>query len=247
MVQKKFDVGMQISRNFENRNSDETHLLYEIILDAVEIIQDDGNDNKKTFDSAMSFIVSVYEPYIKKVASKIFQKNNSALEFCDILQEAYVIFIQLIYKYRKEESSFSYYITFMLPQHLYVWSKRLNKINSIAVDYNILENILQNSTSNSKVDMYDYFNFKILEQDYIEFIKRRAEKKSSSSTLSVVCYKYFLGKETCSNIATELNISYHAVYEIINKIKKELKYFLHKNEFTDFKITGSGIKFGQGD
>jgi RNA polymerase sigma factor (sigma-70 family) len=240
MVKSSFELGMKISRNFDKRNEEESQILYGIILEAVEMIQ----NNSEHFDTAMGFITSVYEPYIKSVASAIFNNVKGSMEFCDVLQEAYVKFLQLVYKYKKEVASFSYYIKYMLPQHLYVWSRRSNKITTVAVDAQIMDGLLHKLSNHAQDDMFDYFDFKILEQDYIEFIKKRAEKRSNSDTLRTVCYKYFLGKETCSNIAQELDISYHAVYEIINKIKKELKFFLHKNMFTDFKITGSGIKFG---
>ena len=55
-----------------------------------------------------------------------------------------------------------------------------------------------------------------------------------------MCNKIFLGNTTCSELATELGISYHAVYEIINKIKKELVFFFNENSFGEYIVTSTG-------
>lgn len=234
-----FEIGEEISKNFEVRNEEDTTLLYSIIQDAIEFVQ---KKDEKYHDMAMGFLLNIYKPYLKTAASKIYKQLKNSMEFDDVLQEVYVIFIQLIHNYKKEIAQFSYYIKTILPQRLYVWAKRLNKKNFSTVDAALIESKLPHPYFSSESDVFDFYNSKILEKEYIEFIQKRALKKSRSSTVRVVCYKFFLGDETCSNIALELGISYHAVYEIIWKIKKELSYFLNENAYTSYTITSTGWK-----
>jgi predicted DNA-binding protein YlxM (UPF0122 family) len=67
-------------------------------------------------------------------------------------------------------------------------------------------------------------------------------KKSRSDTNKTVCTDYFLGSKSCGEIAENLDISYQAVYEIIKKIKKELRDHLHENKYVNFVKTSTGFK-----
>jgi RNA polymerase sigma factor (sigma-70 family) len=232
-----FALGLKISKNFSNRGSEDTELLYHIIEEAVDIVQ---SDDKKHHSTAMGFLVSVYEPYIKKLASKIYKKMDTFVEYEDVLQETRLMFIQLVYRYKKEISSFSYYIKYLLPQHMYVWYKKYRDTYTTPVDTQSLETWITHPKFKEEAAVFEFLNSRILENDYIEFIERRAEKKSRSLTVKNVCYRYFLGSESCAAIAHDLGISYHAVYEIIGKIKKELRVFLHESRYTDYKITSTG-------
>jgi len=238
MDKDKYNLGVNISKNFEKRNDEDTQLLYKIIQEAAELVQQ-GTDKQK--DVAMGFVVSVYEPYIKKLSSKIYQKIKKYVEYDDVLQETYTIFIQLIYRYKKEMASFSYYITFVLPQHMYVWSTKVKKSYQAPIDTSILEEKMTNPFLKDEEEVFDYLVSRILENDYVAFIEHRAKKKSRSPTVERVCYDYFLGSKSCSTIANDLGISYHAVYEIIGKIKKELKNFLNESIFTDIELTSTGL------
>lgn len=235
---RDFEQGIKISRNFQHRSSEDTKLLYGIIQDAVTLVQE---NDPKHMDTAMGFLVSVYEPFIKKVAAKTVSKLGSRYDFNDVVQETYATFIMLVYKHDSTISSFSYYVNFLLPQYMYVWSKKAKSADVTTVDTFILESILVHPMLDEEDKVYDHLNASILEKEYIAFIENRALKKSRSSTVQEVCHRYFLGKETCSKIASDLEISYHAVYEIINKIKKELQYFLTDNIFTDYSMSSTGM------
>ena len=240
MNKESFLLGKKISKNFDIRGVKDTALLYEIIQDAVELVQ---SADKENGDVALGFLVDVYTPYVKKIAGKTFKKVERYIEYEDVLQEVYLIFIRLVNKHSKEKSKFSYYITFMLPQYMYVWSKKVLEVAVPVTDSSILEASIPHPYFTKKDAVYDFFDGYILENEYTKFIEKRALKKSRSATVGIVCNRYFLGHETCSIIASDLGISYHAVYEIINRIKKELKHFLHNSSFTGFRITSTGIKF----
>ena len=225
-----------LSRNFNNRSIIETKKLYQTIQDAVSKAQTQGI----AIEDDTEFLIKVYEPYIKKVTGKFYPYVDTKVEFEDALQETYAIFLMLVYKYNKVIASFSYYINLMLPKHVYVWVQKINVQKYVAVDINSVEETLYHLDIDDSDKMYDYFNSKILEKEYIAFIENRATKSNRSTTVREVCNKIFLGDTTCSDLAGQLNISYHAVYEIINKIKKELRFFFNDSRFSEFTVTSTG-------
>jgi DNA-directed RNA polymerase specialized sigma subunit len=232
-----YTEAVRLSRSFNSRSVEETKKLYGTIQKAVTIAQQKNGDES---EFAMSFLLEVYEPYIKKIAGRYFPYVENPMEFDDVFQEVCVIFLLLTYKYNKDISSFSYYINLMLPQYMNVWIQKINTTTIIPVDIKVIESTLSHPAFDSKEKVFDYYNGLIIEKEYTTFIQKRSEKSSRSSTVKEVCHKIFLGNTTCSELATELGISYHAVYEIINKIKKELMYFFNENNFGEYYVTSTG-------
>ena len=237
MDKATYAEAITLSRNFNSRSLDETKRLYSTIQKAVLLAQKkEGKDS----ELAMSFLLEVYEPYIKKISGRYFPYVESPLEFNDVFQEVCVIFLLLTYKYNKDISSFSYYINFMLPQYMNVWVQKVNASSMTPIDLKVIESTISHPAFDSEEKVFDYFNGLIFEKEYTEFIIKRSKKSSRSNTVKEVCNKIFLGNTTCSELATELGISYHAVYEIITKIKKELTVFFNENSFGEYFVTSTG-------
>ena len=232
-----YKEAIRLSRNFNSRSVEETKQLYSTIQDAVTLAQ--KKDGKES-ETAMSFLLEVYEPYVKKIAGRYFPYVETPMEFDDVFQEVCVIFLLLTYKYNKDISSFSYYINLMLPQYMNVWIQKINSTTIVPVDIKVIESTLCHPAFDTAEKVFDYFNGLIFEKEYTLFIQKRSEKSSRSSTVKEVCNKIFLGNTTCSELAEELGISYHAVYEIINKIKKELMQFFNENNFGEYFVTSTG-------
>lgn len=244
MYKTIYDEGISISRNFDKRSKEDTERLYKIIQHSVDVAQqEDSEEDKK---NALNFLVVLYEPLIKKISSRIYCYLSSSVEFFDVLQESYATFISLLYKYDQNISSFSYYIGLMLNQRMSRWAEKESLYGKTNIVSSMSEQIHPHPLFNSSDAVDSYLNGYILIQDYIDFIVERSQKPSRSSTVREVCEKYFLGKKTCSQIANDLNISYHAVYEIIGKIKNELKIFFHDSIFSSYNITSTG-KYEQKD
>jgi RNA polymerase sigma factor (sigma-70 family) len=244
MNKADYKEAIRLSRAFNNRSVEDTKKLYSTIQKAVHLAQKkEGVES----ENALSFLIEVYEPYIKKISGKYFTYVSNPLEYEDVLQEVYVIFLVLTYKYDKLISSFSYYINLMLPQYMNVWLQKITQTYSIPVDIKIIESTVSHPSLDTADKVYDYLNGTILEREYIHFIEERAKKNSRSNTVKEVCDKIFLGNTTCSELAQELGISYHAVYEIINKIKKELRFFFNSNRFSEYYITSTGEYMQTGD
>jgi RNA polymerase sigma factor (sigma-70 family) len=229
-----YEKGVELSRNFKKRTSEQTSELYRLIKQAVMDAQDPQHPES---DKALLFITVLFDPLVKKVSSRIYPFVSKYEEFEDVLQETYAAFINLVYQYNPLISSFPYYVNNMLPKQVKAWSQKTRKKASSPIDVTIVDNRLVDPMMDSKDTVYDKYNGLILEKEYEEFILKRAEKKAKSGTVKEVCYSYFLGGDTCSQIAERLNISYHAVYEVIKRIEKELRKFLEEDSFTGFSIS----------
>lgn len=231
--EETFTKGAKLSRSFETRTQVETQELYDTIKNAVLCSQNPQNADS---DKALQFIVFVFDPLIKKIASKLYLYIKDYEEYEDILQETYATFIRLVYGYNPSISAFPYYIRNMLPRQVKAWSQRTKKRSYFPIDTVIVDNALADPHLNTKDNVYDRYNSYIVDGEIEEFILQRAEKKAKSDTVREVCYNYFLGGMTCTTLAKKLNISYHAVYEIINRIKAELQIFVQESSFTEFEF-----------
>ena len=232
---ENFKVGLELSKNYKQRTEEETQLLNEIILSAISLIHTDD----KHKDIAINFLVTIYEPLIKKSASKVYGKFKTVLEFEDVLQECYLLFLKLINKFKINEAPFSWYINYFLPQTLYVWGRATRKNQHVQMDFNG-DISYDHAFSNYNRDSMEEFDFYILEKEYIQFMEERAIKKSKSETTRIVCEKFFLGGINCTDISHEIGISYQAVYEIINRIKGEFRIFLQESQYSPFTLTSTG-------
>lgn len=188
-------------------------------------------------------MTKVYEPYIKTIAGKYYPYVETKFEFEDVLNEVYVIFLVLLKKYDSMISSFSYYIKKMLPKNVYVWVDKVNSHKYITIDVQAVEETLFYMGMDDCDTVFSYFNTAILEKDYVDFIVERSKKSNRSDTVRQVCNNIFLGSMTCSELASQLDITYHAVYEVMNKIKRELMAFFGKNIYSGVTITSTGFKF----
>lgn len=232
---ENFKIGLELSKNFKERTETETELLNEIILSAIQLVHTDD----KHKDIAINFLVTIYEPLIKKSASKVYSKFKSILEYEDVLQECYLLFLKLVNKFKNNEAPFSWYINYFLPQTLYVWGRSVRKNQHVQMDFNS-DLPYEHAFSNYNRDSMEEFDFYILEKEYIAFMQERATKKSKSDTTRIVCEKFFLGGANCTEISHDIGISYQAVYEIINRIKAEFKVFLQESKYSPFIMTSTG-------
>jgi RNA polymerase sigma factor (sigma-70 family) len=225
-----FEKGVRLSKSFNTRTQDETYELYDLIKDAVLCAQNPQNMDS---DKALQFVVQAFDPLIRKVASRIYLHVKDFEEFEDTLQEAYVTFINLVYGYDPNIATFPYYIRNMLPRQVKAWSQKTRKRTSTPVDVVIVDNALVDPAYDNKDSVYERYNSMIFQKEYEDFILERAEKKAKSDTVKEVCYNYFLGAKSCSTIAMDLGISYHAVYEVLQRVKRELQDFMQDSCFAD--------------
>ena len=222
--------GITLSRKFKNRNDESTEKLYSIIKKAIILIQA-GTDAER--DEATIFMLRLFRPHVRRVATKIYRSVKGIVEFEDVLQETYTLFLSLLNRYNSSISAFSYFIGVMLPQHMNRWAEKEITQGSLNVFTDMGEYVIVDPLLGSRDNVDTYLNLYVFNNEYEKFILERAERQSRSSTVKVVCNKFFLGGSSCSEIARSLGISYHAVYEIIGKIRDELKEHLLNSAFSD--------------
>ena len=236
-TQETYEEGITISRNYENRTTADTERLYAIIISAVTYAQD--SEDARNVD-ALKFLVTLYEPHMRKVASKLYNSLRGVMDYYDIVQEIYTMFLTLLYKYDPKRAAFTYYIGVMLPQHMQRWAEKELLHASTNITVNMQDYTIPDIAYNDINSVDDRMTSYIITRDYMQFIQARSERQARSGTVKEVCDKHFLGKSTCSEIARDLNISYHAVYEIIGKIKNELRLFFHNNKFSTYVMSSTG-------
>lgn len=155
----------------------------------------------------------------------------------DIFQEAYIIFLEMIDRYNSDRAVFPHYVNVMLKKYLYVYTMKtlsyLSKTstrmvpNSQAMDrhciseHKFMLNVLADIVYNDYIDL-------------ITIIKN--EKSKSIKTMTKICDNIFLGSKDCSQIAKELGITYHAVYEIEKRIQKRIADMINSNKFSTYYI-----------
>ncbi len=152
----------------------------------------------------------------------------------DVFQEAYLIFLKLLNKFDLKRSvAFSHYVNVMLKKYLYSYVmnvvKNLSKesvrmiANSQAFDRHCLTG--HRFVLNVLAD--------IVYKDFIELINIIKNKKcKASKTYQVICDDIFLGSKETSQVAKELGITYHAVYEIEKRIQKQIADMINSNKFS---------------
>ena len=98
MDKTTYEEAVRLSRNFNSRSAEDTKRLYEIIQRAVKLAQRGNNSERidRKSEEAKAFLLDVYEPYIKKIAGKYFPSVQAPLEFEDVIQEVYYLFLFLI-------------------------------------------------------------------------------------------------------------------------------------------------------
>lgn len=200
----------------------------------------EGDDQEAK--EAIAFLTRVYEPYVKTIAGRYYSYVETQYEFNDVLNEVYAIFLTLLNKYDSMLASFSYYIKKMLPKNVYVWADKVNSSKYVTMDISVVENTLYYMGADDCDQTYEYLNTTILEKEYVDFIIDRSKKSNRSDTVRQVCMNIFLGNKTVSELADDLGITYHAVYEVMNKIKRELMYFFGDNRYSCFTMTSTGLK-----
>lgn len=220
-----YEEGIKLSRNYSSRTESQSNELYKLIQDAAIEAQ---NPQSRESDKALEFLTFAFTPLVKKTASKIYPHLVRFAEYDDVLQETYSLFITLVYSYNPSIASFPYYIQKMLPQQVRAWSQKARKKFSASIDFVVIDNLIADPLLDGKDAVYARYHTSILAQEYEDFILSRAEKKAKSVTVKEVCYNYFLGKETCVQISERLGISYHAVYEVIKRLEKEIRRFLEE-------------------
>lgn len=215
----------KLSKNYKSRSEEESQCLYSYIQ---SLLDDVNSKDEKLISDAINDLIILFKPLILKFSSIYYARVKDQYEYDDVLQEGYCLFISCIYNYNKELSMFPHYIKSNYPQYFSTWYKNVKKHSDHLSDTPFTDAVHPHLDDDNKV----FFSFleNLFSREYKDFILKLSQKYSKTDTHRIVCEDYFLGNSTCLEIATRLDISYHAVYDCIRKIKRDLNYFIKNNK-----------------
>ena len=220
---------VKLSKSYKSRSKEESECLYSYIQ---SLLEDVNNGKEKEIKSAIDDLLLLFKPIILKFSSYYYPKVKDQLDYDDVLQEGYCIFISCCYNYNKELSSFPYYIKDNFPRYFHSWAKGVWKQADKINDEPFVDQPHPMFDDDDKV--FSRLLEELFKREYTDFIIKLSNKYSKTDTYKTVCDEYFLGGRSCKDIAESLNISYHAVYDCIGKIKRDLNYFIKNNVNFDF-------------
>lgn len=216
---------VKLSKNYKSRSDDETKCLYSYI----QSLTDEAKSlDDKISKEAINDLIILFTPIILKFSSIFYQKVKDQYEYDDVLQEGYCLFILCIHNYDKNLSMFLYYIKSTYPFCFSTWVKTIKKQSDHLSDTPFTDMVHPHLDDDDKI--FNNFMENLYAREYVNFIKKLSLKYSKTDTHRIVCEKYFLGNNTCLELASELNVSYHAIYDCIRKIKRDLNYFIKNNK-----------------
>ena len=219
----------KLSKNYKSRSAEESQCLYSYIQ---SLLDDVNGKDKALVSDAINDLIILFTPLILKFSSYYYTKVKDQYEYDDVLQEGYCIFIACIYNYNKELSVFPHYIKDNYPRCFNTWVRNVWKQSDPISDAPFTDMAHPHLDDDDKV--FSNFLADLYDREFREFITQLSNKYSKTDTHKIVCEEYFLGFSTCLEIATKLNISYHAVYDCIRKIKRDLNYYIKNNKNFNF-------------
>lgn len=230
MIGKKQETEeyLRISKDYKSRSKEETECLYAYIA---SLLDDVNGGNEKDISDAINDLIVLFKPIILKFSSYYYSKVKEQYEYDDVVQEGYLLFISCIYNYNKELSAFPHYIKDNYPKYFYTWAKNIWKYSDKISDAPFDDMVHPHYDEDDKV--FSRLLEDLYAREYTQFITNLSQKYSKTDTHRIVCEDYFLGNRSCLDIATELNISYHAVYDCIRKIKRDFNYYIKNNKNFD--------------
>lgn len=224
---KKLIMDSFLLSRLKKRDEEQDKLLRNNIDELVKL---------KKYKFAKETLCLLFFPLILKLSTNMYFKYCKnyypKIVLSDIFQEAYVIFLKMIDKYDFERSKFFYYTNIMLRKYLYVYVRKIiNKISKESV------RMVGNSQAFDRHCMTEHkFVLNILAdivyRDFVELMETiKSTKSRAPKTINTICDEIFFGPKDTAQVARELGISYHAVYEIEKRIQKKIADMINNNKY----------------
>lgn len=238
LVEHAFELSLK-----KKKTKDEYTDLYEIV-DALAV---KAKNMTKSYSAAMfaEILVYLFFPKILTSCGVVYYYKleflNDRLEFDDIFQEAVIDFLEFIKKYEKGKSTFSYYIGKFFDKHITeLLRSDINYIKMTPVSMSVNSQARDNIYSDADSLLNELAEKEVMEA--ILQILKKVRKKGRTRTVDRVCESFLNGK-TCSELAENLGLSYHAIYEIKQRIQIQIADEVNFNRFSSYFITLSKDKF----
>jgi len=220
---------IQLSRIYNKTEEEQIELYY-----SINSLIDSYNKGIRISRDALYLI---FYPLIRKtifdLTYKLVKKGKIPLSICqDLLQESFIMFNDLLDNYNKS-TFFPYYIKKFIKFSVDRYLKRyINYSKRILVSIAINSQALDKRQNTERQALFNLFY-----NDYIKFINiLKTKKYRRSGSWSIVCDEYFVNYKTILQIANELGLTYHSIYQIVSRIQDELYQLINDSKYTNFNI-----------
>lgn len=238
----------EIVRAFElslkdKKTKEEYYELYDIV-DYIAVKAKNSYRSKKS-KVFLEILLCLFFPKILTSCGVVYHYKleylNDRLEFSDILQESIVDFLEFIKKFEIGKSSFSYYIGKFFEKHIIELLRGdINYIKMTPVSMSVNSQARDNIYSDSDSLLNELSEKEVMES--ILKILNNTKKKGKTGTVEKVC-ESFLNGRTCTDIAKELGLTYHAIYEVKQRIQLQIADEVNFNKYSSYFVTLSKDKF----
>jgi hypothetical protein len=212
-----------------NRTKGETEFLYTKISELV--------DRKE--DEDIQILLCLFEPFIYKIIGYIYKQYpflmRDFLTHGDLKQQGYLFLLECIKDYENTLASFQYFIKKFM----------IFKFNDFISKYNRIQKheFFMNGGSPSikgldfEIQMLDKF----MGDSFVHFCNFLAKKESKSMHKEQVIKRAIINREPIADLAREYGVSYHAVYQMVNRSLYDLSNMLNESKYSTLYIDNSGI------
>jgi hypothetical protein len=211
----------KLSENYKKRLLEDSLKLYANIEGCVYMAQQ-GDEYANTY---LFFIML---PFLKRVSHSIQYyaiKLNVSIDYKDVFQQAYIYFNHYLMKYDPTKNiSFLNYIKKILFLKLRRW--RNKEIENITGMYTYYPDVILNN--NKDTTLGHVISNEMISNIYNIIEEKR--KKARSLTVIKVIDDVIFGSKNIREVSRELNVSYHAAYEIYRKILNSIAYYVNQDK-----------------
>lgn len=227
----------------EDKSKDEVIELYKAIDELV--MASKKMDKTKKGSVASEILLYAFYPKILTSTGVIYRNElrdyRDRISIYDLFQESYMTFLKMIFHYKKSKSTFGYYFGRYFRKYIISnMSEMINYVKMTPVRM-IADSQAKDYLLYDKDSLLDLLIEKTLLEDINKIIKKY-KKVGKTKTVDTVCKNFFEGK-SCQEIANDLGLSYHAVYQVKERLMIKLADMLNQHKYCNYSVTFSKDKY----
>lgn len=162
-------------------------------------------------NQSIEYLMDYYLPLIKSIVNKFSRNLKNNQHNLDLMQDAKVLFIELLNKYNPELSNFGYYLKLTFEKTFYQKYSKFYFENELAS---------KNELPTDLIDQNDVFN----RIDLLNDIIRAVESLSAKQKLAIKLYYFMeIPQEECSEY---MAMKQSAFSRLLTRARKKLKEIL---------------------
>jgi len=219
---------VKLGRKF-NKTKEEFEFLYTKIYELV---------NRKSEEDVL-ILLYLFKPFIRKIIGSIYKQYpilmRDFLTYQDLEQQGNLFLLECIEDHNSALASFTYYMKKFV---LFKFIKFISKYNSIQKHEFFLHG---GSPFYEKIDFETEIMDKFMGDSFIDFCDFLSKKKTRSLYREQIIKKFFIYRYSVAELAKEYGVSYHAVYQVVNRAVYDLSNMLNRSRYSTVYIDNTCI------